>query len=361
MNSYLYMLWTVLAILSFFIVYFLKKYLRKINKTIVTIVFLFLQAIIILILALCLIAFASPFLWHTNYFLTTLYIALLGDFFTSIIFLFIKEDKYYKYVVALITLFVFLYGTINMQTIKPNYLTYYSDKLSSDYKLVFFSDLHYGSSQSSKTVDKALEAIKKENPDYLLLGGDIVDEFTTKSEMEELFTKIGSLNIDAYYIYGNHDRQDRADYLDGPNYTPLELESTIINNGITILYNDFVKVNDDLVFLGLEDPSHPEQRIKAEDIKDLPYDSYIVCLDHNPYQNDDIIKIKADLQLSGHTHAGQLFPLKTFYSLIGLNAYGKYRIGDTDLFVSSGITGWYLPFRNEENCNYEVIELKKTS
>jgi len=233
--------------------------------------------------------------------------------------------------------------------------------IKNKYKIVFFSDLHYGSSQSPKTVDKGLEAIKKENPDYLLLGGDITDEFSTKSEMEEIFKKIASLNIDTYYIYGNHDRQDRADYLNGPNYTPEELEKTLINNGITILYNDFVKVKDDLVFLGLEDPSHPNERIKAEDIKDLPYESYIICIDHTPYQNEDIIKIKADLQLSGHTHAGQLFPLKTLYSLLGLNTYGAYHIGDTDLYVSSGITGWYLPFRNEKNCNYEVIELKKAS
>lgn len=361
MNRYLYLKWTFLSILSFFIIYFLRKYLLKYSKTIVKILILFIEAIIIIILALSLIAFASPFLWHNNYFLTSIYIALLGDFFTSVIFLFADKDRPYKYVYALITLSIFLYGTINMQIIKPNYLTYSSSKLNNDYKIVFFSDLHYGSSQSSKTVDKALDAIKKENPDYLLLGGDIVDEFTTKSEMEEIFKKIGSLDIDTFFIYGNHDRQERADYLDGANYSPLELEDVLINNNITILYNSFIKVKDDLVFLGLEDPSHPNERIKAEDIKELPYDSYIICIDHTPYQNEDIISIKADLQLSGHTHAGQLFPLKTIYSLIGLNTYGAYHIGDTDLYVSSGITGWYLPFRNEKHCNYEVIELKKVS
>ena len=68
--------------------------------------------------------------------------------------------------------------------------------------------------------------------------------------------------------------------------------------------------------------------------------------------------MKADLQLSGHTHAGQLFPLRCVYALIGLNVYGDYTIGDTQLYVTSGITGWYLPLRNEANCSYEVITLQ---
>ena len=159
------------------------------------------------------------------------------------------------------------------------------------------------------------------------------------------------------YIYGNHDRQERGDYLGGARYTEKELEQAILNNGIKILYNDFVQVKEDLVFLGMEDPSHPENRVKVSELKKRPEDAFVICLDHTPYQNDDIIEMKADLQLSGHSHAGQLFPLQFIYSMIGLNVYGDYRYGQTDLFVSAGITGWYLPFRNEEHCNYEVIDL----
>ena len=80
-----------------------------------------------------------------------------------------------------------------------------------------------------------------------------------------------------------------------------------------------------------------------------------VCAICFPFRK--IREVGADLQLSGHTHAGQLFPLKTLYALAGLNVVGDYRIDGNDLYVSSGVSGWYLPLRNESHCYYEVFEL----
>ena len=68
--------------------------------------------------------------------------------------------------------------------------------------------------------------------------------------------------------------------------------------------------------------------------------------------------VTAVLQLSGHTHAGQFFPLQYVYRLGVDNIYGKYRRGDTDVYVTSGIAGWYFPFRTVARCNYEVITLE---
>ena len=69
------------------------------------------------------------------------------------------------------------------------------------------------------------------------------------------------------------------------------------------------------------------------------------------------MEMKADLQLSGHTHAGQFFPLRFLYALAGLNVCGEYHFNDTAVFVSPGIAGWYFPFHNEAICSYEVIRL----
>lgn len=136
-----------------------------------------------------------------------------------------------------------------------------------------------------------------------------------------------------------------------------QLEEAIVNHGIQILYENFEMINDDLVLLGREDPSHPKERKAVKDLPVWPKDRYVICMDHTPYQNDEIMKVGADLQLSGHTHAGQLFPLKTLYALAGLNVVGDYHIGDFDLYVSPGVSGWYLPLRNESHCYYEVFEL----
>nr|MCR4952255.1 metallophosphoesterase [Solobacterium sp.] len=70
-----------------------------------------------------------------------------------------------------------------------------------------------------------------------------------------------------------------------------------------------------------------------------------------------IIETGADLQLSGHTHAGQIFPMRLLYNLAGLNVVYTYQIGPTALYVSPGIGNWYYPFRNETHCSWVMIDL----
>ena len=71
----------------------------------------------------------------------------------------------------------------------------------------------------------------------------------------------------------------------------------------------------------------------------MPDGPFVLSIDHSPYEKADIIEIRADLQLSGHSHAGQLFPLQVVYTIAGFNAYGWYRHGETDMFVSCGFSG----------------------
>jgi len=76
------------------------------------------------------------------------------------------------------------------------------------------------------------------------------------------------------------------------------------------------------------------------------------------YAPEDTAASGADLQLSGHTHAGQLFPLRLIYNLTGYDAYGFYQHGDTTTYVSAGASGWNFPFRTEAQCQYDVIEFQ---
>ena len=361
MTTIHYLKMIALIVLAYVMVYAVQIPVRKKEHKVLSVLLWAVKWVLIIWFAYLLIAYASPFMWHFGYVAAALYLALLGDVVSDAAGVFLRRRvrrENQKYITAFMTLAVSLYAIVNMYIIVPTYHTYTSEKMNHTYKAAFIADLHYGSSQRPRTVTKALNKIREEHPDYLLLGGDIVDEHTTKEEMQAIFAELGNLGIPAYYIYGNHDRQDRGDYLGGCRYTEQELEDAITGNGITILYNDWMQVEDDLVFLGMEDPSRPDQRIRVSDLKPRPDEAFVLCLEHTPYQNDDIKEMKADLQLSGHTHAGQLFPLRWVYALIGLNVYGDYTIGDTQLYVTSGITGWYLPLRNEAYCSYEVITLQ---
>ena len=117
-----------------------------------------------------------------------------------------------------------------------------------------------------------------------------------------------------------------------------------------------MQIADDLVLVGREDVSNLT-RIPLKDLPKREEGTYVIWADHSPYQNEEIREANADLQLSGHTHAGQIFPIRWLYTLVGLNVVYTYRIGNTDLYVSPGIGNWYYPFRNETHCSYAVIDL----
>lgn len=359
-----YLKWMASALFGFVLMLALRRLSDKVKKQWIRVLIFFVKFFGMTVLALRLIAFASPFLWKYSYPLLGIYVALLADCMTDVIAavcaLFKKERTtgrtFRTSVLSALTLVLFAYGTINSAVIRQDRLQFRSDKIKEPHMFVFLADLHYGSSQTRNTVEKALKEIKALHPDFVILGGDICDEHTEKEEMEWIFRQFGSLETPVYYIYGNHDRQERGDYIGGKKYSEKEIADAISDSGITILPDDAAVIGDDLVLLGREDVSH-ESRKAVKDLPELPAGAFVICADHTPYQNEDILETGADLQLSGHTHAGQYFPVKHIYRLLGLNVYGTYTIGNTELYVSPGIAGWYMPFRNEAHCSYAVVEL----
>ena len=364
MTVFKFILWFVLTAAVYGGLFVAWIPLRKKDKVWISVVGIPLELILATVCAYVSIAFAHLLPRLVYCVLAMLYTAPLADAATELVFLIVRLNKkrgakgFVRFVAGMTAALLFLaYMVVNSQIITPNYHTYTSDKLDRDHKIVFLADLHYGHTQRRETVEKALNDIKDENPELLLLGGDITDEFTSKEDMELIFELIGSLDIPTYFIYGNHDRQNHAEDVGGRTYSDSELENAIQSNGIHILSDEYVDL-DDIVLLGRED-ADCDRRIQVDRLKQRPNDKYVITLDHSPYSYDDIAATGADLQLSGHVHAGQLFPLKEVYPLAVHNIYGDYRCGDTELYVSAGFSGWCFPLRSEEHCHYEVINLKK--
>ena len=123
----------------------------------------------------------------------------------------------------LISAILLSYGYINMNTvIKTNY-TMYTDKAIRDegYRAAFISDLHYGVSMDGEELKEKCSRIEKEQADFIILGGDIVDENTTKEGMKEAFQLLSQIKstYGVFYVYGNH---DRASYSNNANFTEEE-------------------------------------------------------------------------------------------------------------------------------------------
>lgn len=261
----------------------------------------------------------------------------------------------------LIVCLMFGYGAYNMTQLVRTEYTVTSDKLSRNYRIILITDTHYDTIQSPDVIKNKIEEMNALKPDFVVLGGDIVEEGTSKEAMQEVFQVLGSIDAKygIYYVYGNHDKQP---YTDQPAYTEEELEQAILINGITILKDQWITINDDLLLAGRDDAAWGNQSGRAcveELLQGADRERYMIMLDHQPIEAEENASQGVDLELSGHTHAGQIFPVGYISEWTGTLNYGEYQRDNCKVIVSSGATGWGYPIRTEGKCEYVVIDLEK--
>ncbi|MBP3222321.1 MAG: metallophosphoesterase [Actinomycetaceae bacterium] len=250
------------------------------------------------------------------------------------------------------------YGYTNINKVVATEYTVHSSKVSQAYNILFISDIHYGSVQKKDVLTRKVEEMKKHKIDMVILGGDIVDENTSKEDMHEAFSHLASISstYGTFYVHGNHDRGMMQMSTD---FTEKELEQTIKDNGIRIL-NDAYEKCGDVLLVGREDRSRMEKRTSAEELfSDIDENkNFILVADHQPSDADEVAHQKADMQLSGHTHAMQVAPAGFIARLLGAYVYGEYHIDDMQLYVSSGFAGWGFPVRTEKNSEYVLMHIE---
>ena len=264
--------------------------------------------------------------------------------------------------VLLITVLIFAYGRWNMNHIEKTEYTVYTDKQVAPYTIALLTDIHYGTVQDAKLLMAAIEEINAKNPDIVLLGGDIVEEGTSKEEMEEAFRLLGAMRnkFGIYYVYGNHDRQP---YTNERTFSDEELAAAIKDSGIVILEDSIVSIQDDLLLAGRGDAGFGRSvspRLSSEELLGfVDKERYVIVLDHRPVELEENALNGADLQLSGHTHGGQIWPIGLVTELSGSPNYGKYQEGGCTAIVSSGIAGWRYNLRTGHSCEYVLIYLQE--
>lgn len=252
------------------------------------------------------------------------------------------------------------YGMHNMGQVQRTDYTIASDKLSRGYTVVLVADTHYTTIQDRDALSEALSEIRAAKPDLLILGGDIVDESTPPERVEEVFSRLASIEppLGTYYVWGNH---DRATYSRSSGFDEAAVEAAIMKAGITMLVDDRAEVNGDLTLVGREDRGMgrtPRASIEKL-LRGADPASFTIVADHQPAGGgpEEAARAGADLQVSGHTHAMQIFPAGQIARLLGAYVYGRYEVDGMPLVVTSGFAGWGLPVRTEEHCEYVVIHL----
>ncbi len=208
---------------------------------------------------------------------------------------------------------------------------------------VVASDIHLGTIMGSRRLETIVARINALEPDIVLLPGDIVDESVSISEEEKMISALRSIRapLGVFSVPGNHE------YFGGLSKNVAYL----VRGGVKVLQDEIVTVGEAFVLAGRKDPAAvrfgekrkalPEILESAGIVRKLP----VILLDHQPVRLNEAENTGVDLQLSGHTHAGQLFPLNLINKKIYEQYWGYLRKGTTQYYVSCGVGTWGPPVR----------------
>ncbi|MEV8056302.1 metallophosphoesterase [Streptomyces antimycoticus] len=220
------------------------------------------------------------------------------------------------------------------------------------FRIAVVSDIHLGPILGRAHTQRVVEAVNRTNPDLIAVVGDLVDGSVADlgpaaEPLRALRARHGS-----YFVTGNHEYYSGADaWLDHVRelgLRPLENERTELPGF------DLAGVND----VGGESEGQGPDFGKALGGRDRSRAS--VLLAHQPVVIHDAVKAGVDLQLSGHTHGGQLWPGTYVAELANPTAAGLDRYGDTQLYVTRGAGAWGPPVRVGAPPDVTVVELAST-
>ena len=204
-------------------------------------------------------------------------------------------------------------------------------------RIAAVSDIHLGSIIRKRSIKKLSEMLEEMHPDVVFLLGDIIDGElgpVLRGDLLKYFT--GPHTKDGLYaITGNHE------FIGGADRTVPYIES----KGIRVLKDEVVVLPGGIQLIGRLDRDsrrfYGKERMPLEQLmKNIDHSKPIIVLDHQPFKLEESERAGVDLQLSGHTHNGQMWPLNYITRKIYELSYGYLKKGNTQYIVSSGFGLW---------------------
>jgi predicted MPP superfamily phosphohydrolase len=202
------------------------------------------------------------------------------------------------------------------------------------------SDIHLGNLIDNSRLQDLVSQINTLHPDIILLAGDIIDEDVQPFMSQGMHITFRQLQAPygVYAVLGNHE------YIGG---NPEYIVAALTNAGVNVLRDQVVKVADSFYVAGRDDRSVERQLSAGRQRQPLPsllanLDTGLplILLDHQPYRLDDSQANGVDLQLSGHTHYGQIFPNNLITGMIYEDDWGYLQKGKFQAIVSCGYGTW---------------------
>lgn len=218
--------------------------------------------------------------------------------------------------------------------------------------IALVSDTHLGRWFGNRQIDKLVSLIDAQNPDVVVIAGDIMNDDIIAYENTNMHEHLSKLTapFGVYATLGNHD------YL---GYEK-QIAEAVSDAGITVLDNESILLNDSVWLIGRSDDVD-QSRLPASDLlAPIKTDKPIIFLEHRPTALDEISRLPVDLHLSGHTHGGQIFPLTSLMRWFTPLNHGSKPILNTQFVVTSGYGFGAVPFRLGTRSEIWMITLQST-
>jgi predicted MPP superfamily phosphohydrolase len=238
--------------------------------------------------------------------------------------------------------------------INPDIVSYEikSEKVKfSSKKIVFVSDLHLGYVVSKADARRFVDLINKQNPDIVLIGGDLIDRSILAIEHQRMYEELSQIKAKegVFAVLGNHEYYAQKDSLVSDFYKKCN---------ITLLKDENILLDNSIYIFGREDFTN-KHRLPIDSIaKNLDNKHFNIIIDHQPQEIDEISKENTDLLLCGHTHGGQIFPGNFIVNKLFKLAHGRKKFNNSEVIVSSGLGIWGGKFRIGTSSELIVIDLQ---
>lgn len=247
---------------------------------------------------------------------------------------------------------VMIYGAVEAYQVGVEHVSIRSAKIpaaTGRVRVVQITDLHLGPMLYPGRLNPILAAVRKAQPDILVSTGDLIDgpvrnEHEIAQTLSALPAKMGK-----FAVSGNHEihygMEQAMKFTRAAGFTPLHDESASLDNGIVVAGVDYLT--------GRQASNQKERELIAA----IPPDNFILLMKHQPVV-DNHGTTYFDLQISGHSHKGQVFPFSLIVKLFYPMYDGLYRLEKGNhLYVSRGTGTWGPPIRVLAPPEITIIDL----
>ena len=257
-------------------------------------------------------------------------------------------------------------GRYYMKEIEPSWIDITSftyshpliPKSFNNTRIVQFSDTHLGFQYNLSDLEKTIETIQSLNPDIICFTGDLIDhpnEYHVSAKLNTLLSELDA-PLGKYSVYGNHDHG---------GYGTEMYKEIMLTNGFTLLINEsnFITLKDgsQIIISGIDDAMLGKPNLDKS-IPEQSNELFTILLSHAPDFADYATNYPIELQLSGHSHGGQI-QIPILGAIVTPPFAEKYREGSytlehLSLYVNRGLGTTRVPYRLFSRPEITVIDLQ---